>query len=488
MMKCILPLEFLDILITIHFKFFSGEVLIPEEVLQLQSPTPNRDWQDVFQVLSESPEHPPLYYILARVWVLLFGASVRVSEHYQRGLVYLFFLAYIGYCWELFQSSKIGLMAIILVSVSPFHILYAQEAREYSLWTVLILLSSAALLRAINLHQQGKSWMNTLPTWTVYTLTLALNLYTSLLSIPLALGYGIYVILLERFRLTRTFLSFLFASVLAGIFYIPWVLTITNNYAVMQHQTAWMQGTKPLIELIGRWELNFSSIFIDIHPSINYWIIPRIAIFLFFAIGYAIYCLYRHSNKKVGLFILTLIIIPAAALMIPDIIPGGQRSINARYFVPSYIGIQISVAYLLCNANFINCKIRPFILPLILSVGIISASMSAQAETWWTKNASFNNATAAAIINQSNRPLVISDTNHINLGNLISLTHKLDPKVRLQFVVQSNIPQIPAGFDPIFLYNPSEDLTTGIQKQYNFTVNPVEESYGLLDRVEPSSN
>lgn len=36
-----------------------------------------------------------------------------------------------------------------LIAVSPFHVLYAQEAREYSLWTVTILLSSAALLRAM---------------------------------------------------------------------------------------------------------------------------------------------------------------------------------------------------------------------------------------------------------------------------------------------------------------------------------------------------
>jgi len=38
-----------------------------------------------------------------------------------------------------------GWIAIALIAVSPFHILYAQEAREYSLWTVTIALSSAAL-------------------------------------------------------------------------------------------------------------------------------------------------------------------------------------------------------------------------------------------------------------------------------------------------------------------------------------------------------
>ncbi len=463
---------------------FSGEVLTPEEVLKLQAPTANKNWQDVFQVLSRSPEHPPLYYILARCWVLLFGASVASIRSLSVWISLLVFPSLYWLCWELFRSSKVGWMAIILVSISPFYVLYAQEAREYSLWALSILVSSAALLRAINLHQPGHNFVNRLQAWSLYTLTLTLCLYTSLLSGAVAIAHGIYLIILERFRLTRCFLSFLIASFTAALLYLPWVLTIVNNFAEMQHQTSWINGTKPIIELIARWELNFSSIFIDIHPSINYWIIPRIAIFFFFAIGYAIYCLYRHSSKKAGLFILTLIAIPALALMIPDLILGGRRSINARYFIPSYVGIQISVAYLLSHAYLINHKIRGFVLPSILTIGIISCLISAQAETWWTKSASYNNAEAAAIINQFDRPLLIGDTNHINVGNIISLVHKLDPNVRLQLVVKPNIPQIPTGFDPILLYNPSKDLTSGIQDQYNLAINPIENSNAPLYRVE----
>ncbi|MGB3533676.1 MAG: glycosyltransferase family 39 protein [Microcoleaceae cyanobacterium] len=467
---------------------FSGEVLTPNEVLRLQSPTPEKDWQDVFQVLSRSPEHPPLYYILARYWVLLFGASVSSIRALSAIISLLVFPGLYWLCWELFRSNKIGLMAIILVSVSPFHVLYAQEAREYSLWTVLVLLSSAALLRAINIQKTDSNFVNTLPAWSLYTITLTLGLYTSLLSGAVGISYGIYMILLERFRLTKCFLNFIIASFVAALLYIPWVMQIVNNYAEMQHQTSWMSGTKPIIELIGRWELNFSSIFIDIHPSINYWIIPRISILFFFAIGYAVYRLYRHSSKQARLFIITLITIPALALIIPDIIPGGQRSVNARYYVPSYIGIQISVAYLLCHANWINRKIRPFILPLILSFGIISCLISAQSETWWTKSASYNNAEAATIINQFDSPLLISDTNQINVGNLISLTHKLDSKVRLQFVLKSNIPQIPDGFNPILLYNPSNTLTSGIEQQYNWVINPVENSNAPLYQVKQPLN
>jgi hypothetical protein len=36
-----------------------------------------------------------------------------------------------------------------LIAVSPFHVAYSQQAREYSLWTLLILISSALLLRGL---------------------------------------------------------------------------------------------------------------------------------------------------------------------------------------------------------------------------------------------------------------------------------------------------------------------------------------------------
>jgi uncharacterized membrane protein len=463
---------------------YSGEVLTPSEVLQLQRPTPEKDWQDVFQVLSKSPEHPPLYYILARGWVLAFGASVTSIRTLSAVISVLVFPSLYWLCWELFRAPKIGLMAMLIVSISPFHVLYAQEAREYSLWTLITLLSSAALIRAVNLHQKNSNFIQKLQAWSLYSFTLTLNLYTSLFSIAVAMGYGIYMILLERFRPTKRFLSCLLASLIAVALYIPWVLQILNNYAEMVNQTAWTTGTKPLTELISRWELNFSSIFIDIHPSLNSWIIPRISILLFLAIAYAVYRVCRHTDKTVRLFILTLIIIPAAALMLPDIILGGRRSIYTRYFVPSYIGIQISVAYLLCNLQWVQSKIRPYVLPVILSIGIISCLISTQAETWWTKSASYNNAEAANFINQYNQPLLISDTNQINVGNLISLTHKLDSDVRLQLVVKSNIPNIPIDFDPIFLYNPSNELKSGIEAEYNSNIYPVENNNAPLYRLE----
>ncbi|NER30255.1 MAG: hypothetical protein F6J89_22180 [Symploca sp. SIO1C4] len=69
------------------------------------------------------------------------------------------------------------------MAVSPFQVLYAQEAREYSLWTVTILLSTAALLKAMRSPSHSS--------WGIYTVSLTLGFYKTILSTLVAMGQGI---------------------------------------------------------------------------------------------------------------------------------------------------------------------------------------------------------------------------------------------------------------------------------------------------------
>jgi uncharacterized membrane protein len=81
-----------------------------------------------------------------------------------------------------------------LLAISPFQILYAQESREYSLWMLITVLSSIALLRAIRLK--------TRLTWVIYGVTLVFGLYTYPFFALTIIGYGIYAIALEKFVLS----------------------------------------------------------------------------------------------------------------------------------------------------------------------------------------------------------------------------------------------------------------------------------------------
>ena len=66
-------------------------------------------------------------------------------------------------------------------------------------------------------------------------------------------------------------------------------------------------------------------------------------------VGYAVYFLCSETSKQVWLFVLTVMAVTALAVVLPDVILGGIRSTKARYLFPTYLGMQIAVAYLLAT-------------------------------------------------------------------------------------------------------------------------------------------
>src|SRR5690606_15494177 len=108
------------------------------------------------------PKHPPLFYVLLRIWCGAFGDSVFAMRFLAALISLLAFPALWWLCRELFFEDEnrrlIALVALALLALSPFHVLYAQEVREYSIWTVAIFVSCALLLRALRLGER-KWWI-----------------------------------------------------------------------------------------------------------------------------------------------------------------------------------------------------------------------------------------------------------------------------------------------------------------------------------------
>ncbi|GAB4459810.1 MAG: hypothetical protein OHK0037_05890 [Elainellaceae cyanobacterium] len=98
-------------------------------------------------------EHTPLYFLGVRGWMELFdsGSGAVRSLSAVFGVPVLpcvFWLAL-----ELFQSRAAAWVSLGLFAITLLHILYAQEARPYSLGTLCIVMSSAALLRALRVQK-----------------------------------------------------------------------------------------------------------------------------------------------------------------------------------------------------------------------------------------------------------------------------------------------------------------------------------------------
>lgn len=456
---------------------FNGQVISVEELRQrylyLNSQT---SWFDTVKALTGRPEHSPLYYLMARFWAQCFGTSVAVMRSLPALISLLIFPSIYWLCLELFESSLVGWVAVALIAVSPVHVLYAQEARQYSLWAVSILLSSASLLRATRLKTNRS--------WGIYAATMALGLYSHLFFGLIALGHGIYILftnpMRERLRhrgygLSRNAIAYLLASLAGLLTFLPWLWVAITYFMYSSNQNRVMAPVSretPLQSLIGEWFRNINRVFHNADlGSAN--------IILVILVVYSIYFVCRHTPKRVWLFILTLIGVTALTLGLPDLILGGRRSVRTRYLMPCYLGIQLTIAYLLATqmttpSKIWRQKLWQIVTILLISVGVVSGAISSQAQTSWSKNRSITKhyPKIAQIINQAEEPLVISDGSR-SPTNILSLSYLLEPNVKLQLLKQANIPNVQREFREVFLFDASELLLKKLQQEKNYRIDSV---------------
>ncbi|PMB22033.1 hypothetical protein CEN45_13215, partial [Fischerella thermalis CCMEE 5198] len=220
-------------------QLFNGKVINKQAFAKFQSLNPEKNFGDTIKSLAiDNPRHPPFYYLLTRFWVQLFGDSITTIRSLSAVISLSVFPCAYWLCRELFKVPlSLPGIAIALLAISPIQIIYAQEAQEYILWEVTILLSSAALLRALRLESTQLKEESYILNWGIYTFTLALSLYTFLLSGFVAIAHLFYVIAIAKFRWNQTFQRFLISSLLGFVIFSPWILVILANQSPVLFST-----------------------------------------------------------------------------------------------------------------------------------------------------------------------------------------------------------------------------------------------------------
>ncbi|WP_052055698.1 glycosyltransferase family 39 protein [Myxosarcina sp. GI1] len=457
-----------------------GYIVGREDLQKFQQLTPERNFIAGVKAIASS-EHSPLYYVLARLGMELFGSSIAVTRGVAALISLLAFPCIYLLAKELFNSSLVGLIAMALLAVSPFHLLYAREAREYSLLTVTILLSSWVLLKAIK--HNHKSY------WSWYGISVALCLYAHPLAIFALIAHGIYVAVGNKFSWQRLKAYFI-ASGTGILLFIPWIVVfIVNGDGV----GSWIERKIDLGVWLQRWILNLSSIFFDLQVGysdrlfdvesgqdlvinysnwLNYLIIP---ILLF--IIYALYFVVRHAPKSARLFVLLLIGCTAIGLGLPDLISGGQRSTVGRYIIPLYLGIELAAAYCLASkiTTVKNSEAYRFVWRIVtvvlISLGVWCSLAIVRSPTWWNKYSSYYNPQIASVINNYNNPLVIGNTNRIS--RLTSLSYLLNSDAKFLLLdINETLPEI-GDRKNIFLFRPYSELIETVEQDNRYALKSI---------------
>ena len=429
----------------------------------------------------EEAQLAPLYFVAVRFWVQLFGDSIAVTRSLSAVFSVLALPCMYWLCLELFNSSVTAWLAVAILAVSPFQIVYAQEARPYSLFIMIILLSSAVLLRGMRLKTNSS--------WAIYAATLAVGFYSHLLFGIVAIGHGIYVAIVEKFRFNKNVIGYLLASIAGLIALSPWLIAFVKNSNNASDKTSWLFLRRPVSELTKNWVLNISNQFFDLG---FYWNLPRpylistlpLILMILIMVGYSFYLLVSKTEMRVWLFVVTLTLVIVGIFLPADLIKGGIRSVNTRYMIPCYLGIQISVAYLFTNLQVTIQlqKLWRLALVVLLSIGITSCCLYVSADNWWNKSGSLFNASITRTVNLASQPLIISDLSGysvLNIGNLLGMSRQFNPKAKLLLMSPKKL-EIPGNFNDIFLYNISPELKTQLAKDQQYKIQII---YGKNDEM-----
>ncbi|WP_404789133.1 hypothetical protein [Altericista sp. CCNU0014] len=437
---------------------FAGQIVKVKDLLHYQYPSSEHSVLDTIDGLAtKNAQHPPLYYALARLWVDYFGASIAAMRVLPAAIG---LLALPGIYWlglELFASPAVGWMAMSLWAVSPLSIRYAQEARQYSLWIVIVLCSSALLLRAMH--------SKVLWHWILYLWMLIAGLYCHVLFALTLLGHGFYVLLIERFRLSQNAIRYLLAAGVSIISFIPWLWTMWQHRETIGLSTAWTKEPVPLLTLLKSWGIHICQLFAAWHFRYDERLVYLAIPILFLSI-FACVTLFRHGLKRQWLFLFISMGVSFLPILLPDLIWGGRRSMNTRYLLPFYLGIDLAIAYLLVDrmtqkyATAVHRKTWQSIAAVLMTCSIVTCAISSQATSWW--GWSEFDVEIPKIVNRAVDPLLVSD---MPLGVIMPLSHRLDPDTKILLSTEPETLKIPDLSGDVFLYNPSDRLKSVIAQQ-----------------------
>ncbi len=273
--------------------------------------------------------HPPLYYVVLHYWIRVVGST----EAAARLLSVLFSLGIMGAAVAMalrLLDRRAALAVAALLAVSPFHVEFAQEARMYTLLTLLGTLSVYAFLEAFVLAAPRRRWV------AAYVVITTLMLYTQIYSVFIVAAEVALVAIgawTARDWFRRTVWTWLAASVVIVVLYLPWLATLYRQVTRVQGgfwipERPWIAVLHPFLTYAG------SLALVAILVPLTIWGGVRLA---------------RSASPTLprGLSARTILIVWLAA---PIVLPFTLSRLGSPIFLPKYT-IPASVPFALLAAH-----------------------------------------------------------------------------------------------------------------------------------------
>ena len=419
---------------------------------------------------NEEPHTAPLFYLIDRAWAAIAGSSIPSL----RLPALLFSVGAIAaiywFCFELTRSTFVGGSAAALMAVSPFFVNYGGQARQYSLWIAMIAVTSALLLRA--LHESRPT------VWIWYGVTLALLFYSDPLGLCVLAAHAAFVLVYYR-RDRSNVVSFGIAAIFALVAFLPWMVIAIRGHSAIERGLAWTHIYVPLRAYVRAWYFNIAAVLFDAEWA--YRRLSAIAAAAALLLTYAFYRAQRDESGQTAWFLATLALAIALPEILLDVATHRHGSTIARYLVPLWIVMLVSVAIFFgrrlateggrLNASWFGAFCA------VLGVAGASTAINSSAIVWWD-NHDFPSAFMGRTIAATNSPLVLNTENPNPV--VLVMSHYVAPTT--QFLLFKSSPAFPLHLARnSFLLAPSKRTLAVFRKHPRYLLQRVTNPAGWPD-------
>jgi uncharacterized membrane protein len=442
----------------------AGRITTAAAALRYQLVDPSTSLSNVVASLAlEDPQHPPLFYVLERLWEKALGTTIAARRALPALFGILALPAAFVFGWELI-GRRFGLLLASLVAVSPFHILYSQQAREYSLWTFFAFASSAALLHALRAPRRNGPGRSDIMAWTVFAALTAGGLYTDTIYLLMLLAQVIYVVVAYRREVRDRVLPFAIAATLAVAVFAPWLLMLIAHARTVTNNT-YLGTPLPLEAIALKWFFNVGAVFFDLdyvrHAS------AVVVLPLLVLAGFGLVSVMRERPLAGG-YLLAIGLVTAAAFVLPDLLYHESRSTAARYLIPTWIALEGVVAYglwkLYVDERFNYRALAVSLFAAVLLCGVGSAAVSATHEAWWGDDSVAPIGPMARAIRAAQSPVTVVfryGQPEFNLAP-VEVANEIPPNTRFELLTRNQLPTFKATSGDTFLLDPSAELRRAV--------------------------
>ncbi len=171
---------------------------------------------ELIEFLRVTEFHPPLYYTLMHGWISWTG-DTEFALRFASVVTGVLLVAPVATLGRTLFNARLGVIAAFLIAVNPYQIFYAQDARSYPLVTLLGMLSTISLWRAL---KQAR-WRD----WIVYGLIVLGAMYTHYSAALVVMFQGSFVAW-DSWRQHRFPWRYATVGIVAGLLFLPWLLSI----------------------------------------------------------------------------------------------------------------------------------------------------------------------------------------------------------------------------------------------------------------------